>query len=342
MKEFTMTVNDKPERLRAPRGTPSFPAAERKGTAFTAFAFAIAATAAAMLMMPMGAIAQEADAGARLESDLQKARTDLAQSKKDVAKADAELRKTDSLLHDEASRASQSEDRLAKDRERREKENQDLQGRLRETQAKIDAERASQNRRQNSVEEIKARQKSLTLTLAGFCDSLAARINKGLPWDNEPRLDRVLALKKDLEGGNATIDEGFARYNAVAKEEIKAGDEIALFNKPVTRKNGDVVNAQVLKIGNQWLVYMDEDGKRFGILERKASPSAPSGWAWDWREDPGFAEKNQIRAALEVKSAKRPPQLVVLGLGIAANASGNTGATSQPVPAAAAPVKGGK
>jgi hypothetical protein len=76
------------------------------------------------------------------------------------------------------------------------------------------------------------------------------------------------------------------------------------------------VNAQVLKIGNQWLVYMDEEGKRFGILEKTAGKDGKP--AWEWREDPGFAEKNRIKAALEVKSAKRPPQLVVLDLGLAA------------------------
>lgn len=303
------------------------------------------AAALAIALSPMHVPAQESDAGPRLESEIQKARADLAQTKKDIAKADAEIRKTDSLLREEAARAGQSDERLAKDRERREKENQDLQNRLRETQAKIDAERASQNRHQNAVGEIKARQKNLALTLAGYCDSVAARIESGLPWDKESRIDRVKALKKDLETGSATVDEGFARLNAVVKEEIKAGDEISIFNKPITRKNGEVVNAQVLKIGNQWLVYMDEEGKKFGILERKASATEPGGFAWDWREDPGFAEKNLIRAAMEVKSAKRPPQLVALDLGIAPGAAiSNVGATGNrsATPPGAQPAKGGK
>jgi hypothetical protein len=72
-------------------------------------------------------------------------------------------------------------------------------------------------------------------------------------------------------------------------------------------------------------VYMDEEGKRFGVLERKAAASGAP--VWEWREDPGFEEKNRIKAALEVKSAKRPPQLAVLDLGLAP---------------ASAPVKGGK
>jgi len=322
---------------------------------------ATAALMAAMLaiaILPARTLGQESDAGERLESEIQKARADLTQDKKDIAKADAEWRKTDSLLREEATRAGQSDDRQAKDRERREKENQDLQNRARETQAKIDAERSAQNRHQNAVEEIKARQKHLALTLAAYCDSVANRIAAGVPWDQEPRIDRVKALKKDLETGSATVDEGFARLNAVIKEEIKSGDEVSIFNKPVTRKNGEVVNAQVLKIGNQWLVYMDEEGKKFGILERKApgmepGSARPGETLWEWREDPGFAEKNLIRAAMEVKSAKRPPQLVALELGIATGkagnpgnigASGNVGATGNgsATVQAAQPAKGGK
>ncbi len=280
---------------------------------------AVSMLAITIAISPFRSLAQDAEVVARLDSEIRKAQADLVQRRKDIAKADAELRKTDSLLREEAVRATQTEDRLTKDRGRREKENQDLQDRLRETQAKIDAERASQGRHVNSVAEIQARQKHLALTLATYCDSVATRISSGLPWDLEPRLDRIKALRKDLEAGSATVDEGFSRLNAILKEEIKSGDEIALFNKPVTRKNGEVVNAQVLKVGNQWLVYMDEEGKRFGILEHKAV--ATGGWTWEWREDPAFTEKNRIRAAMEVKSAKRPPQLVVLGLGIAPDGS---------------------
>jgi hypothetical protein len=260
-------------------------------------------------LLPLAGMGQEGE-GARLDAEIQKAKADMAQARKDAQKADAELRKTDSLLREESARAAQAEDRQAKDRERREKENASLQGRIQETQGKINAERSGLNRWQNAQDEIKARQKRLALVLAGYCDSVAARILAGPPWETEGRVDRVKSLKKDLEAGSASVEEGFARLNAVIKEEIKGGDEIALLNKPVTRKNGDVVNAQVLKLGNQWLVYMDEEGKRFGVLERKASGG------WDWREDPGFEEKNRIKAALEVKSAKRPPQLAVLDLGI--------------------------
>jgi hypothetical protein len=303
-------------------------------TALAALLFAAA--------LPLAAFGQEAEAGARLESDIQKARAEIAQAKKDVQKAEAEVRKTDSLLKDESARAVQAEERQAKDRERREKENASLQSRLQETQSKINAERSGQGRWQNAQDEIKARQKRLAAVLAGYCDSVAARIEASPPWEREPRLDRARSLKKDLEAGSASVEEGFARLNAIVKEEIKSGDEIAVFNKPVTRKSGDVVNAQVLKLGNQWIVYMDDEGERFGILERTAAGGSS---AWEWREDPGFAEKNRIKAALEVKSAKRPPQLVVLDLGLALGASPSSVSAAKAAPATApkaAPSKGGK
>ncbi len=305
------------------------PAAEAR--AYPCLRALIAALAVAAFV-PLAGFAQDGDAAAKLESEIQKTKGEIAQAKKDAQKAEAELRKTDSLLKDENDRASQAEDRQAKDRDRREKENAALQAHLQETQAKINAERSGSGRRQNAEDEIKARQKRLAQVLAGYCDSLTARIEAGPPWEREPRVDRAKALKKDLEAGSATGEEGFARLNAIIKEEIKGGDEIAVLNKPITRKNGDVVNAQVLKIGNQWMVYMDEEGKRFGILERNAGTGA-----WDWREDPGFAEKNRIKAALEVKSAKRPPQLVALDLGLALNAPAAIPAAAQAASPAVAP-----
>ncbi|MEO7426547.1 MAG: DUF3450 family protein [Fibrobacteria bacterium] len=282
-------------------------------------------------IVPLAGFGQDGDASARLDADIQKAKAEIAQAKKDAQKAEGELRKTDSLLRQEIDRAAQAEERQVKDRERREKENAALQAHLQETQGKINAERSGSGRWQNAEDEIKARQKRLALVLAGYCDSVAARIEAGPPWEREPRVDRVKSLKKDLEAGTATSEEGFGRLNAVLKEEIKGGDEIVLLNKPVTRKNGDVVNAQVLKVGNQWLVYMDEEGKRFGVLERDAKTGI-----WDWREDPGFAEKNKIKAAVEVKSAKRPPQLVVLDLGLALNAAPAATGVVPAVPAKAA------
>lgn len=274
------------------------------------------AAAALMVLTALTALlaVSAAPAGAQdVEGDLQRARSEIAKAKKEIQRADGELRRADSLVRDEASRAAQAEERQARDRERRDKEITALQGRLQETQGKIGAEKASLSRHQNAVDEIKSREGHIRKVLAGYCDSLAARVEAGLPWENQARLDRIHALKRDLDAGTATPEEGLSRLSAILKEEVKAGDEIAVFNKPLNRLNGETVNAQVLRLGNQWLVYMDEEGKRFGVLERQ-------GGKWAWREDLAFGEKNRVREAIEVKSAKRPPQLVVLGLGVSAGA----------------------
>ena len=287
---------------------------ERKGGAWRAVAVLAALLGAA-------APATGAGRGGRPPADARR----IAKAKKEMQRADGELRRTDSLMRDESSRAAQAEERQAKDRERRDKEIAALQARLQETQGKIGAEKAALARHQNAVDEIKSREAHLRKVLAGYCDSLAARVEAGLPWDNQARLDRIRALKRDLEAGTASPEEGLARLSAILKEEVKAGDEIAVFSKPVNRANGETVNAQVLRLGNQWLVYMDEEGKRFGVMERK-------GGTWAWREDIAFGEKNRIREAIEVKSAKRPPQLVVLDLDVAAGAPTAAGAPRKEAP----------
>jgi multidrug efflux pump subunit AcrA (membrane-fusion protein) len=164
--------------------------------------------------LPAAVRSEDGDAVARLDADIQKAKAEIAQAKKEVQKAEAELRKTDSLAREEASRAAEAESRRAKDRERREKENTALQARMEETQAKINAERSGMGRWQNAEDEPKARQKRLALVLAGYCDSVAARIEAGLPWEREGRVNRIKSLKKDLETGSASVEEGFARLNA--------------------------------------------------------------------------------------------------------------------------------
>jgi len=92
-----------------------------------------------------------------------------------------------------------------------------------ETQAKINAEHSGAGRWQNAEDEIKARQKRLASVLAGYCDSVGGRAHRSraAPGEREARVDRVKSLKKDLEAGSAAPEEGFARLNAVIKEEIK-------------------------------------------------------------------------------------------------------------------------
>ncbi len=299
------------------------PRKQKCGSSLPTFYSILALALATFVFSPIQINADENENSTKLENDIQKARAEMAQTRKEIAKADADLAKTDSILKDEITRANQSDERAGKDRERREKENQALQNHLKEIQEKVNAEKSLQGRHSNAMDEIKAKEKNLSLTLAGYCDSLINRIENALPWDKEPRIERLKALHRDLESGTATPDEGLGRLSAALKEEIKIGDEISLLNKPLTKKNGEVINAQILKIGNQWMVYMDEDGKNFGVLEHK-------GGQWEWREDPSFSEKNQIRLAIEVKSAKRAPQLVTLSLGMDTQSKNSSKANASP------------
>jgi hypothetical protein len=236
-------------------------------------------------------------------------RADIVRLKREVAKAEAEARKTDSLTRDEQSAAARSQERLGRDRDRREKENAALTGRIQETRSKINVERTRGQGYANGIEEIKARDKALLGFFATLADSLLVRIDNGLPWDPEVRRDRLLSLKRDLEGGIAAPDEAFSRLTAILKEETKNGDEITLLSRPLTRRNGEVVNAQIVKIGNQLLMYADDENKKFGILEPRLVDGKT---VYTWREDLGFADRTAVKKAVAVKSGREAPQLVIL------------------------------
>jgi hypothetical protein len=257
-------------------------------------------------LVPAGAQEPAAAEAARL-------RNDITRLKREVSRAEAEARKTDSLTRDEQAAAVRSQERLARDRERREKENAALTGRIQETRAKISSERTRGQGYANGIEEIKARDKALLAFFATLGDSLLVRIEAGLPWDPEVRRDRLLSLKRDLEGGTASPDEAFSRLTAILKEETKNGDEITLLSRPLTRRNGEVVNAQILKIGNQMLLYADDEGKKFGILEPRAENGKT---VYNWREDLSFADRTAVKKAVAVKSGREAPQLVPLPLSL--------------------------
>ena len=95
------------------------------------------------------------------------------------------------------------------------------------------------------------------------------------------------------------------------KEEIKNGDEVALFSRPVTRQNGEIVNAQLLKIGNQMIAYMDDESGKFGTLERRFENGKIT---YVWNENLDFSQRNAIKLALSVKSGREAPQLVPLDI----------------------------
>lgn len=274
--------------------------------------------------------AQEAGAGgtSAASGEAERLRSEVARLKREIARADYDIRRTDSLARDEQAAAARNRERLARDRERREKENAALEGRVRDTRARIASEKAREGSYKNGTAEIAAREKTLLAFLALVADSLAARVDAGIPWDAAARRDRILSLQRDIGAGTATPEEAFARLAALLREEIKNGDEVTLSTRPLTRQNGEVVNAQILKIGNQSIVYIDDEGKKYGILEPRADQGG-SAAAWAWRENLDLSERGAVKRAVGVKAGREAPQLVPLLIPLA----GLSSPGSSPAPA---------
>lgn len=254
-------------------------------------------------MLAAGVLAQGENADpARLKAD-------IARLKREISRVEADILRTDSLTRGEAAAGLAAEERFRRDRERREKENHALEARIRETRAKISGEQSRLTGSKNAAEEIRSRSKTLLRTLAAVTDSLLLRIEAAPPWDLEARRERLLSLKRDLDAGAPSPEEALVRLTAILRDEIKSGDEIALFNRPVTRENGETVNAQILRLGNQALVYVDEEGRNFGILEKRRENGKT---LWGWREKLDTQEKTAVKRAILVKAGRDAPQLIPL------------------------------
>ena len=116
-------------------------------------------------------------------------------------------------------------------------------------------------------------------------------------------------MTREIESGNVTEEEAFSRMKSLVNEEIKFGDEVSVVNSPLTRKNGEIVNATILRIGNQWMVYVDENGASYGRLERKLENDKV---VYEWNENLNLEERAAVKLAIDVKQAKKPPQIVKL------------------------------
>ena len=199
--------------------------------------------------------------------------------------------------------------RYKADTERRRAEIDSLNSKIKAVAGELQTERNKQARAKNRCDNVAAKRKALRAELAGISKKLEAQVAETLPWERESRLDRVKSLTRDIESGNASEEEGFSRLKSLIAEETKFGDEVAIINSPLTRKNGELINASILRIGNQWMVYSDENGTVFGTLVRKVENGKVS---YEWNEDLNLEERAAVRLAIEVKQAKKPPQIVNL------------------------------
>ncbi len=249
-----------------------------------------------------------------MEDKIREASLKIQQIKKENSRLDQSIARVDSLTADEKARSEKMAANYIKDLARRQKELAELSEKLLDADKKIQREVGKKSGYQNKIDELNKQQVNHMRILAEQCGQLELAVSGSIPWELPLRLERIRVLKRDLESGAASLEEGFNRLNAIYSEEIKFGDEAAFYQKPVTRNNGDVVNARILKIGNQWVVYADEEDKHYGVLQRTKTAE---GFAYSWREDLDFSERSAVRNALEVKMAKTPPSLVTLPLTLA-------------------------
>ena len=179
--------------------------------------------------------------------------------------------------------------------------------------AQLQEERSKQARAKNRTDNVAAKRKALRNALATIGHQLETQIAQTVPWERETRLDRAKSLTRDIESGNASEEEAFSRLKSLIAEETKFGDEVAVINSPLTRKNGELINATILRIGNQWMVYSDENGSVFGSLVRRVENGQV---VYEWNEDLNLEERSAVKLAIDVKQARKPPQIVTLPVSV--------------------------
>jgi len=232
----------------------------------------------------------------------------------DIKKINVQIAQTDSVAKAEKKFFAEQQARQKADLERRHGEIEQLNQKLSELSAEMKKEKGSIANSQIQIENINATRKALTAQVATHCRKLEGFIKTSLPWDTEIRLERTSALCQDLESGTATAEEGFARLRAIYAEETRFGDEVQMSTRAITRNNGDIVNASVLRIGNQWIVYQDDAGLLYGVLNRKKNREGK--YEYVWKEDLSFEERQAVKNAIDVKLSRKPPQMVVLPLSL--------------------------
>lgn len=238
---------------------------------------------------------------------------DLKQQKEklnsEIQKLTRQIASTDSLLRADDARYKKLQARYSEDSERRRAEIDSLNVKIRGVAAQLQEERQKQAHAKNRNDNVAAKRKALRSAMLSICKQLERQVAMTVPWERDARLERVRSLARDIESGSAAEEESFSRIKAVIQQEIKFGDEVAIVNAPLTRKNGELINAQILRIGNQWMVYSDENGTVYGNLVRRASKGKIT---YEWNENLELWEREIIRYAIDMKLAKKPPQIIAM------------------------------
>ena len=249
------------------------------------------------------------NAFADYESEIRDLKLQKEKLNSEIQTLNKRIAATDSMLRADVSRHKVLEQRYKADTERRNAEIDSLNVKIRKAASSLQQERNKQARAKNRSENVAAKRRALRLELANISKKLESQIAQTLPWERESRLDRAKSLTREIESGNASEEEAFSRLKSLLNEEIKFGDEVVVVNSPLTRKDGEIVNATILRIGNQWMVYVDENGSAYGRMERKNDGEKI---VYEWNEELNLEERAAVKLAIDVKQARKPPQIVNL------------------------------
>jgi hypothetical protein len=218
---------------------------------------------------------------------------------------------TDSLMKFEAKAFAEREERLKNELVRRNNELSEASQRLKAVRLELNKEIRLENKYQGQERAYNLRLESLNKQILKEVIGLELLVQKSIPIDLDKRLERIVALRRDLEKKTSSPEEALSRVKALYSEEIRFGDEVSIKRTSINRKDGLLINVEMLRLGNVWAAYMDDEAKYFGVYNRI---STPEGFSWDWNEELNFEERKSVRNAIEVRAARQAPQLVLIPL----------------------------
>ena len=217
------------------------------------------------------------------ESEIRDLKMQKEKLNSEIQNLNTRIASTDSMLRADASHRQLLEQRYKADVERRNLEIDSLNAKIRKVASSLQQERNKQARAKNKSDNVAAKRRALRNELAKICKQLEVQIAQTLPWERDKRLDRAKSLTREIESGNVTEEEAFSRMKSLV--------------------------ATILRIGNQWMVYVDENGASYGRLERKLENDKV---VYEWNENLNLEERAAVKLAIDVKQAKKPPQIVKL------------------------------
>ena len=239
----------------------------------------------------------------------------------EIKKTNSKIKEAEKWSKEDANRYTILEKRYRDDLARRSSEIDSLNAKIKKIAGQVQAEKSKQSMAKNRTDRVQSKRNATLALMAEYCTKLEQQVEQTLPWDKETRLERVRSLLRDIQSKNASEEEAFSRLKVLIQEEIRFGDEVAIINAPLTRNNGEIINARILRIGNQWMVYTDDNYAVYGVLKRSLENGKIK---YDWYETLTLSERDAVKFAIDEKQARKAPQMVTLPLSLSVSREGES------------------